>query len=641
MARVARRGDIFEDMAKPAKPSLSDKFSEAKSKLKSGLSSIGDTIKANSGSTDYINNNPDNMSSYVNINRNNADEIEDKSDFPKSVSIPVVPPVIPTPPNSPPVTKVPLTEQAKAILGNVKTKLVAIDEEIGTKNDARNAANEASRNKTKEEQEAYKTKLKSEKEQKDDELAIAKKFEENEILEKEKEYNRFGPRDIVGEVNDPMAIEGGSNYTNKFIVDEDNAIFKFALAQESAMRDRSQSAIQMQSQIDALDPLITEAYTSLLEANKRYKVWTADTVKTPEGKADALNLSIKQKEYDDLFQRRSILQNVIKSNKYESDPKFIMATNQINKRLAENSERRAQYNKAIIIGKAKVAKESGISGFRSELKNFGDNASSMIGKPNVGDITDTVNYGPLSAVTVGNAFNNLIKPVQVAPGGGEWFKTKAGDRSLVEGLVSSPNLVSRNNMISPFGSSGTVAGGSINKQFTYDIPLNRIGVGDVTARPGYRINIEDIRRKRDAKSKPKITRTIPKVIPSKKVSGISIGGNLKMNIPTFPILHSEKNGGLNNTGLINGNFKINTPKIKDTMKVNIGKSKSSDLLNVNKTSLGSLKVNITPLNINANKPQNNMVKINADGIVPFTFKNIEVNLNSVSSAMKKKMKVKV
>ena len=124
-----------------------------------------------------------------------------------------------------------------------------------------------------------------------------------------------------------------------------------------------------------------------------------------------------------------------------------------------------------------------------------------------------------------------------------------------------------------------------------------------------------------------------------------------MNIPTFPILHSEKNGGLNNTGLVNGTFKINTPKIKDSMNVSSGKYKSTNLFNVNKTNIGLkpqvksniglLKINVSPININIDKPQSNSTKINTDGITPFTFKNIEVNLNSVSDAMKKKMKVKV
>jgi len=54
-----------------------------------------------------------------------------------------------------------------------------------------------------------------------------------------------------------------------------------------------------------------------------------------------------------------------------------------------------------------------------------------------------------------------------------------------------------------------------------------------------------------------------------------------------------------------------------------------------------MKLNITPISINADKPQNGSAKLNIDsGIIPFTFKNIEVNLNKVTKSVKKKMQVK-
>jgi hypothetical protein len=60
-------------------------------------------------------------------------------------------------------------------------------------------------------------------------------------------------------------------------------------------------------------------------------------------------------------------------------------------------------------------------------------------------------------------------------------------------------------MITPFGTPGTVGESNLSSQFNYSSPLRRIGVGDVTARGGYQINIEDIHRRKQT-SQPALLR---------------------------------------------------------------------------------------------------------------------------------------
>lgn len=450
----------------------------------------------------------------------------------------------------------------------------------------------------------------------EEKLAALKKSKEEEL-----ERIKNLPKEPVHRIDDKAAIAGGSPYTNQFIENEKLRI-------DASEKKRLESLNKVTGEVEELKA----KYLDEQEKERSRSIDIANHL--IQAKMNVLFTPDQLKNYDRMLEESNAwqfkkykMQNELGIKKEEQE-RLKVTEKTIQKAYDANAEKRAIYDKAIISGKIAEQKEHS---FRNEwLKPIGENATSMIGSPTIGNASDIADYGPMGARSVSNAFNSIIKPVQMAPGAGAWFKTTAGDRGLVEGLVK----LNQNNMITPFGSPGTVAGGSMSKQFAYNIPLNRIGVGDVTARPGYRINIEDIRRKKDLKSKPKITRR--KISKAQSKNNVSIGGSLKMNIPTFPILHSEKNGGL-----VNGTFKINTPKIKDTMKVNMGKSKPNDLLNVNKTNLGSLKINITPINVNLDKPQSSTVKMNANGITPFTFKNIELNLNSVSDAMKKKMKVKV
>ena len=408
---------------------------------------------------------------------------------------------------------------------------------------------------------------------------------------------------VRSKADDVAAYEGGFKWSYqgidddlKKIAEDENTINSTLAIQESKVNELDNKYNFMENENDA---------NRMLIYNLQNKALT--TQLTPEEQTSLGNA------------QKSLYKNNLHKvgNKLEEEKEKLerlkATSKQLERRKKLNDEKRNEYERAVVLGRRKMSSEHG---WRKEwMQPIAENTESMIGKPNIGNASDIANYGPLN---INRGFDSIIKPVQIAPGANNWARTTIGDRGLVEGLVK----VNQNNMITPFGVPGTVAGGNSSRLFTHDLNLNRIGVGDVTARPGYRINIEDIRRNK-AGSKPSVIR---KKLDTSKVKKSQVGiikGSLKMSIPKSMIITSM--GKSNSMGSL----------VKNLEKPKNNSIKMSNFKN------SPMKLNIPSININADKPQSGAIKINSDGIVPFTFKNIETNLNNTSNSMKKKMKVSV
>jgi hypothetical protein len=235
-----------------------------------------------------------------------------------------------------------------------------------------------------------------------------------------------------------------------------------------------------------------------------------------------------------------------------------------------------EHQKAYIRGKDAYRKEHGIR--REWLAPFAQNVESMIGAPSIGDISQTVGYGDLTSKSFSTSMKDIVGRVKVSDTANDWVRTKAGDRGLVEALVK----VNQNNMITPFGAPGTIQNSRLGDQFSYKLPIRQIGVGEVTARPGYRLTPEDIHRKKSNKSKPSVERKqhVTKSKPQSSVKKGSIKGSLSMNMSS-PIIAT------------------------------IGDTKS------------------------------NSIKLTMDNIKPFTTKNIEINMNKITNPINKRKTLKV
>ena len=430
---------------------------------------------------------------------------------------------------------------------------------------------------------------------------VSDKFKGTPKTEEEKKVRVYNSND------DKLAIRGGSQYVYLTIKNEELAINEYEEKQKEELEKLQVEEADYDLKLANAQKKFTN-YELLIDSKKEIRV---DYENSQEHKNDMLQLRKYKNDFNLISNRRwrilderSELQKNLKS---------------VEKKRSLNKEKLAKYDRAIEIGKLEFKKESG---WRQEAKSFSDNATSMIGAPKIANADTLVGYGKVGSDDISRAFGNLIAPVSVGPNANNWARTRVGDRALVEDLVR----VNQNRMITPFGVPGTVAGGNTSKQFAYNIPLNKIGVGDVTARGGYRINIEDIRRKKAAQriaSKPIVIRKKIK-LSTKKASISSVGGNLNIDMPKSTVV---ANIGKTKPLKLNMDILVNTTS-KPDMKLGIG-------------NLKNMKLNITPININADKPQSGSVKLNTDsGIIPYTFKNIEVNLNTVSSSVKKKMKVK-
>jgi hypothetical protein len=255
------------------------------------------------------------------------------------------------------------------------------------------------------------------------------------------------------------------------------------------------------------------------------------------------------------------------------------------KDIKEVKERKAEYDKAAVIGRQKYNREH--SWRREWMQPIAENVGSMIGAPMIGDISKQVGYGDLSARGFSAGMNNIVGKVKVSDSANDWVRTKAGDRGLVEALVK----VNQNNMITPFGASGTIQNSRLGNQFNYNLPVRQIAIGDVTARPGYRITPEDIKRKKGEK-KPAMIRNKAKV--------------LKVN--------EKKKSSLKKV-TVRGNLSLNY----QPMIATIGKTSNTNLAKIDK----------------------NKTILDLDSIMPFTSKNFEMNLNTMSKPILRKKLMKV
>jgi len=248
-------------------------------------------------------------------------------------------------------------------------------------------------------------------------------------------------------------------------------------------------------------------------------------------------------------------------------------------------------------------------------KPIAENTSNMLGRPVIGNVTDVVGYGDATGKTMSAGLNELVGGYKTASGANEWARTRVGDRQLVEALVT----VRPNNMITPFGTSGTIGGSSLTSQFEYNTPLRRIAVGDVTARPGYILNIEDIHRKRKGKSAPKLARK--KVVkPSLKRASISNGM-----------------AGITSAMSKLNNIKTPTGKTSHIKSItNIGKS---GILLIKGTSI-NMKGNSSAIK-KAAAVETKPYSLNLNGISAIKPITLEMNLNNQSKFMKKRKLVNV
>jgi len=247
-------------------------------------------------------------------------------------------------------------------------------------------------------------------------------------------------------------------------------------------------------------------------------------------------------------------------------------------------------------------------------KPIAENTAEMLGRPKIGDITDVVGYGQMTGKSASAGLNELVGGYRTAAGANEWTRTRVGDRQLVEALVN----VRPSGMITEFGAPGTVGGGSVSRQFEYSTPLRRIAVGDVTARPGYILNIEDIHRKKQNKSAPRISRK-------------------KIMIKRAAIKKSGRSAVLGTITKLNS---VATPGSLTLVKSidNVGKAGILTIKSMGVNKQGSLK-STKKVTIEANPLTLNM-GVTA-GVGPITSKSLEFNLNRQSISMKKRRLVKV
>jgi hypothetical protein len=249
-----------------------------------------------------------------------------------------------------------------------------------------------------------------------------------------------------------------------------------------------------------------------------------------------------------------------------------------------------RYQQAARLGQKALSKKEGLKA--EYLRPFAEGAAEMLGTPKIGNISDVVGYGT-TAAGVEKGLNTMFKgAVAVSPGANEWTRTRVGDRQLVESLVH----VRPSGMITPFGTSGTIGGSGIEKQFNYRTPIRRIGVEDVTARPGYRLTPEDIRRKKK-QAKIRANRGKPQGKVPRRIKGAP--KKQKMTATANLVKSVSEVGKVNARGSIAGIVPFSKKTIEFGLNANI-------------------------------KPGGKK------GIAPFTIKNIETNLNKTSKGMKKR-----
>jgi hypothetical protein len=373
--------------------------------------------------------------------------------------------------------------------------------------------------------------------------------------------NFLGVDSDLSSTNDKFAIEGGAKYLSGSLIREEERITK---RREALLSEKLQLASLEESQ----------RYQSLKYNEKieqlsaKYKLINKIENKTDENVHELAKIST---DIDELVRKKESLDNKVRDIKNSADRiKDNLRQNEL--LLKENRDRKAEYEKSIIIGKLKYQKEHGAGvEARRFAKDFSDNVTSMIGAPTIGDISAQVGYGDIGAKSVSSGINTMFGNYKLNPGANEWVKTKAGDRGLVEALVK----VNQNNMITPFGAPGTIQNSKLGSQFNYNLPVRQIGVGEVTARPGYRLTPEDVHRKKNLKTKPLVIRKSSK----SNIKKVTVKGNLSMNM-------------------------------KSPVIATIGNMKS------------------------------NSVKLTMDNIAPFTSKNFEINLNTISKPILKKKLIK-
>lgn len=367
--------------------------------------------------------------------------------------------------------------------------------------------------------------------------------------------------------DDEMAIRGGVSTSKEELINR----------KQSAIVDQAEIQVDIdnrdQEMRRTLDAIRNYEEVSQRKRDLEYKQYASGEPLSPEDREEYVKLTkltsdpVNKRKYEMLSSEYKRLQ----SDRYELDKKDRLVKDRYNK--AQNDIER--YNVAVIRGRDAYNKEHGVR--REWIKPFAENVENMISKPNIGDISQQVGYGDLTGKSFSTGMNAVVGKVKVTDTANDWVKTKVGDRGLVEALVK----VNQNNMITPFGAPGTIQNSRLGDQFSYKLPVRQIGVGEVTARPGYRLTPEDIHRKKKDKSKPAIERKQPVKSKSKSdIKKVAVKGSLSMN--------------------------MNSPII---------------------ASIGSTK--------------SNSVRLTMDNIKPFTAKNIEINMNKISSPINKRKILKV
>lgn len=211
-----------------------------------------------------------------------------------------------------------------------------------------------------------------------------------------------------------------------------------------------------------------------------------------------------------------------------------------------------KYNLASQYGKQMLdEKQKGM--LQQTLANIGNNAernaitasmANTIGFPEIGT--------GINAGSIEGGLNKMFSgSVKVSPSANEWTKTRVGDRGFVDAIVN----VRPSGVVAPLGVPGSIRGSDIQNRFEFKTPLRQIGVGDVQAKPGFRIGIEDVKRKKQTvkpnvkrNSKPLITKPVSVnnilsniEVSTNKINNVASNKNQKKAISTFSVTSIENN----------------------------------------------------------------------------------------------------
>lgn len=303
---------------------------------------------------------------------------------------------------------------------------------------------------------------------------------------------------------DELAILGGSQFTRSSIARDEEILLQKEKRYREMIDNRDRKTENIRKEQDKVRDRQAEVNSEKEQYNKELRSLNAELytieneTERDEAKARIKALNHKVAKLDGEKDQLEDDMRILKDEKGRSP----FSVSQLQDELREDARKLAMkkqlYDEYMIKGmsKRKSSRGEGIGRAIAGASRGFENAAAVIASdaaPSRFGIPSDFFSGFKDRDMASN-LNKVVGQVKVNERANDWATTRVGSQQ--KGYVEAMVTVRPSRHVAPFGAPGTISNSPLSATFRYDLPLRRIDISSVEAKPRFRIGLDEIKRKK-------------------------------------------------------------------------------------------------------------------------------------------------